>query len=123
MVDLLANDTDPDGDPMTVTAATLANAANRHACADAGTVVWTFTPAAGFTGNAVITYTVTDQDGATSTSTHTVTVGNAPPVLGSDHTGRPNDAPTRQSAGARHRQRAADLRHQPLPIAIPTAMR
>ena len=57
----------------TLTAATLATAG-------AGTVGFlangdiTFTPAAGFAGAAVINYTITDQDGDTSSSTLTVTV-------------------------------------------------
>ena len=74
VVDLAANDTDPDGDPLSVNTATLAVPANGTLTQNPTTKVWTFTPAAGFTGNAVINYTVTDQDGATSTSTHTVTV-------------------------------------------------
>ena len=59
--------------PATLTAATLATAG-------AGTVGFlangdiTFTPAAGFAGAAVINYTITDQDGDTSSSTLTVTV-------------------------------------------------
>ena len=59
--------------PTTLTAATLATAG-------AGTVGFlangaiTFTPAAGFAGAAVINYTITDQDGDTSSSTLTVTV-------------------------------------------------
>ena len=83
VVDLAANDTDPDGDPLSVNTATLAVPANGTLTQNPTTKVWTFTPAAGFTGNAVINYTVTDQDGATSTSTHTVTVEantNQPPI-------------------------------------------
>ena len=59
--------------PATLTAATLATAG-------AGTVGFltngaiTFTPTAGFAGAAVINYTITDQDGDTSSSTLTVTV-------------------------------------------------
>ena len=41
-------------------------------------MAWTFTPADGFTGTAVINYTLTDQDGATASSTHDVVVA-APP--------------------------------------------
>jgi hypothetical protein len=71
-VNLLANDTDPDGDPLSVTAATLANPADGTLTNVGG--VWTFTPAAGFTGNAVINYTIQDQDGATDIAQHTISV-------------------------------------------------
>ena len=85
VVDLLANDSDPDGDTLTVTAAMLANAANGTLTQDPVTLAWTFTPAAGFIGTATINYTITDADGATATATHDVTVSantNLPPVLG-----------------------------------------
>ena len=72
LVTFLANDTDPDGDTMTVTAATLANPANGTLTNAAG--AWTFTPAPGFTGTAVINYTIADPSGATASSTHVVTV-------------------------------------------------
>jgi hypothetical protein len=41
--------------------------------------VWTFVPAKGFTGQATITYTIADNQGAQSASTHTVIVG-LPPI-------------------------------------------
>ena len=78
VVDLLANDTDADGDPLTVTSATVPAAQGTLSLS--GTT-WTFTPASGFSGTATITYTIQDQDGATDTATHTVVVGNAAPVL------------------------------------------
>ena len=79
VVDLLGNDTDPDGDPLTVTAASVDPA--QGTVAFDGTS-WVFTPAAGFNGPATISYTIEDQDGATSSATHTVTVTpNDPPVL------------------------------------------
>jgi large repetitive protein len=72
IVDLLRNDTDPDRDPLTVSTATVPAAQ--------GTVVfngtnWVFTPVTGFTGTATISYTITDIDGATASSTHNVLVG------------------------------------------------
>ena len=78
IIPVLTNDTDPDGDPLTVTTATAAN----------GTVVInangtiTYTPRANFNGTDIITYTISDGQGGTSTATVTVTVA---PV---------NDAPT-----------------------------
>ena len=76
VVDLLANDTDADGDPLTVTSATVPAAQGTLALS--GTT-WTFTPASGFSGTATITYTIADQDGATDTATHTVVVGERRP--------------------------------------------
>ncbi|MCB1510383.1 MAG: DUF4347 domain-containing protein, partial [Hyphomicrobiaceae bacterium] len=78
-VNLLANDTDPDGDTLTVTSASLTNASDGTLVFVPGTG-WVFTPALGFSGSASISYTIQDIDGATSTGTHTVTVANAPPV-------------------------------------------
>jgi hypothetical protein len=83
VVNLTANDVDPDEDPLTVTAATLADPSTGSLTNDGG--VWTFTPAAGFTGAAVINYTIEDQDGSVSSSTHEVFVGPiTPPVAMND---------------------------------------
>ena len=74
---VLANDTDPDGNTLTVTANT--NPAN-------GTVTrsgssFTYTPKAGFTGTDTFTYAVSDGKGGTATGTVTITVtaANQPP--------------------------------------------
>ena len=75
---VLANDTDPDGDPLSVTSASALH----------GTVVrnldgtLTYTPAANYNGADTISYQVTDGHGGTATATVAVTVA---PV---------NDAPT-----------------------------
>ncbi len=67
---VLANDSDPDGDPLTVTAATAPN----------GTVVInangtiTYTPRVNFNGTDTVTYTISDGNGGTSTATLTITV-------------------------------------------------
>jgi large repetitive protein len=90
---VLANDLDPDGDPLTVTAATSPN----------GTVVinpdgtLTFTPALNFNGPATITYTVSDGKGGTTTATAIITVTplNDPPVAGADVAATPEDTPVR----------------------------
>ncbi len=69
-IPVLANDSDPDGDPLTVTAA---DAANGSVVIEAdGTV--TYTPNPDFNGTDTITYTISDGNGGTSTATVTVTV-------------------------------------------------
>ena len=78
---LVANDTDVDGDTLTVTAVA---GATHGTVALAGDTV-TFTPDANFGGAASFTYTMTDGT-ATDTATVTVTVGGAndPPVATDD---------------------------------------
>ncbi|WP_198356968.1 Ig-like domain-containing protein, partial [Hydrogenophaga crassostreae] len=77
---LLTNDTDPDGDPLTVTAASLVDPTQ-------GTLTqlpdgsWQFTSAPGVSGPVLVNYTITDQDGATDSAVHTVNVANQPPVI------------------------------------------
>ncbi len=94
VVPLLANDTDPDGDPLTVTAATLADPTQGTLSQDPVTLEWTFTPSATFvTGSAVINYTIEDQDGGTDTAIHTVTIGNAPPAPQPPVTPPPGEPP------------------------------
>ncbi|MDT8326987.1 MAG: Hint domain-containing protein [Roseovarius sp.] len=81
-IPVLANDDDPDGDPLTVTEATAPN----------GTVVinpdntLTYTPDPDFNGPDEITYTVDDGNGGTATGTVAVTVSpvNDAPVAGDD---------------------------------------
>ncbi|KAG1647844.1 hypothetical protein GQR58_030292 [Nymphon striatum] len=91
-VDLLANDTDPEGNPLTVTAATVP--------ADQGTVtapvdgMVEFTPADGFEGEAVISYTISDGEGGEDSAVHVITVGdNAAPVAVDDEATTPEDEP------------------------------
>ena len=69
-IPVLANDTDPTGQPLTVTSAEAPNGSvtlNPN-----GTI--TYTPDPNYNGPDIITYTVTDPDGNTSTSTVAVTV-------------------------------------------------
>jgi large repetitive protein len=77
-VAVLGNDTDVDGDPLTVTSATSPNGA--VTINPDGTI--TFTPTANFNGPTTITYTISDGNGGTSTATVTLTVAavNDPPV-------------------------------------------
>jgi len=78
-IDVLANDADPDGDPLTVTSVSQPAS---------GTVVnngdfVTYTPAAGFQGEDSFTYSVSDGT-ETASATVTVTVSNDAPVLQAD---------------------------------------
>ena len=70
IIPVLANDSDPDGDPLTVLSA---NAANGTVVINANGSI-TYTPAFNFNGTDTITYTITDGQGGTSTATVTVTV-------------------------------------------------
>lgn len=69
-VDVLANDTDPNGDTLSI--ASFGQGANGTVTQVGGTLV--YTPVAGFTGTDTFTYTVTDPAGNTSSATVTVTV-------------------------------------------------
>lgn len=76
IIPVLANDTDPDFDPLTVTGAT--DGANGTTTVNGdGTV--TYTPNAGFSGTDTFDYSISDGNGGTDTATVTVTVGVAPP--------------------------------------------
>jgi Ca2+-binding RTX toxin-like protein len=68
---LLANDTDADGNPLTVTA--VGNATHGSVVLSNGTI--TFTPGANYNGPASFTYTVSDGQGGTATATVNVNVG------------------------------------------------
>jgi Ca2+-binding RTX toxin-like protein len=85
VIDVLENDTDPDGDPLTVTGASSPD----------GTVTinpdgtLTFTPDENFNGPTEITYTVSDGNGGTDTATVTVDVtpvNDAPDAMDDDGT-------------------------------------
>ena len=74
IIAVLGNDTDVDGDPLSVTGAT----------SDDGTVVinddgtMTFTPAEGFSGEATINYAISDGNGGVDAAVVTVSVGEDP---------------------------------------------
>ncbi len=79
--DVTANDTDPDGDTLSVTGFTQAN---NGTVADNGDGTFTYTPNADFNGNDSFTYTVDDGNGGTDTATVNVTVnavGDAPTAV------------------------------------------
>ena len=67
---VLTNDTDPDGNPLTITAVTQ----GAHGTVTRQTTSVTYTPAATFVGTDSFTYTITDGQGASATATVTVNV-------------------------------------------------
>ena len=74
-INVLANDTDPEGKILTVTAVSVPAAQGDVVLNSDGTI--TFTPAAGFSGNATISYSISD---GTNTASSTATVGVGAPV-------------------------------------------
>ncbi|MEP6872967.1 MAG: tandem-95 repeat protein [Burkholderiales bacterium] len=84
-IPVLANDHDRDGDPLTVTGATLANPALGTLIVNPNGTL-SFTPANNTTGPVVIAYTVSDGHGGTDSATVTVNVGNNTPPTGADST-------------------------------------
>jgi uncharacterized repeat protein (TIGR01451 family) len=77
-VDVLANDSDPDGDALTVTGST-DGAFGTVSCAATGTC--TYTGGASFSGSDSFTYEVTDTGGATNTGFVRVCAATAPSAL------------------------------------------
>ena len=70
VINVLTNDTDPDSDPLTITAVT--QGSNGSVTFDAGSV--SYTPNANFHGNDSFTYTIDDGNAETDTATVFVTV-------------------------------------------------
>ncbi|WP_213287208.1 DUF4082 domain-containing protein [Bradyrhizobium sp. sGM-13] len=95
---LLANDTDPNGDPLTITG--VSNAVNGTVSFNAQTNVVTFTPTTGYTGAASFNYAISDGRGGTATATANLTVNtpsvslfsasDTPAVLSDSDTGQVN---------------------------------
>ncbi len=71
-VDLLANDTDPDGDALSVTNAIVP--AQEGTLVDNGDGTVTFTPAPNFNGTATISYEITDGNGGSDAAQHFIDV-------------------------------------------------
>lgn len=71
---LLANDTDPDGDTVTITGIVSGSAVNGTATFNAQTNAITFVPTAGYTGPASFGYAVSDGHGGTASATVTLNV-------------------------------------------------
>jgi hypothetical protein len=74
VIDVLANDTDPDGDPLTITL--VSDPANGSASISAENTIL-YTPIAGFT-EVSFTYTISDGNGGEATATVNITVNPAP---------------------------------------------
>ncbi|WP_298831212.1 Ig-like domain-containing protein [uncultured Piscinibacter sp.] len=74
MIDVLANDSDVEGEALTVTAASVADPSQGNVVVNADGTLG-FTPGADFSGTATISYTVRDASGATSAATVNVAVG------------------------------------------------
>jgi CshA-type fibril repeat protein len=75
-IDLLANDSDPDNDTLTV----IDNSdPSNGSVTDNGDGTFTYTPDGGFTGTDTFTYTVSDGNGGTDTATVTVVVNEGEP--------------------------------------------
>ncbi|MET3925244.1 DUF4082 domain-containing protein [Devosia sp. 2618] len=82
---LLANDTDPDSDPLSVTG--VSNAVNGTVTFNVQTNSVLFTPTAGYSGAASFVYAIADGRGGTSNATVNLTIAaapNRPPVAGND---------------------------------------
>ncbi|MEO8451735.1 MAG: Ig-like domain-containing protein, partial [Gemmatimonadota bacterium] len=81
---VLGNDSDPDSDPLTVTAVT--QPANGTATINSAGTAVSYSPPANFTGSASFTYTIGDGHGHTATATVVVTVTpvNDAPTAGND---------------------------------------
>ena len=82
-IDPLVNDTDPDGDPLTVTLQEAPANGTAELQSD-GTII--YTAQAGFSGTDSFTYTVSDGEFSSAPATVTIQVGttNAPPVAAND---------------------------------------
>jgi len=82
---LLANDTDPDGNTLTITG--VSGATNGTVAYNAQTNIVTFTPTTGYTGAASFTYAISDGNGGTASASVGLTVSaavNQPPVATND---------------------------------------
>jgi len=91
IVDVLANDTDPDGHPLVVTTPAPSAA---HGTVSCTSTACTYTPDSGFSGQDSFTYAISDGHGGTDTAVVTVTVtssSNGSPNAVDDSTTTPED--------------------------------
>ncbi|WP_386067957.1 Ig-like domain-containing protein [Tahibacter sp. UC22_41] len=93
-IPVLANDTDPENDPLTITGTSMP--AHGTVSFTAGQV--SYTPAPGYVGADSFTYTISDGHGGSDTATVTVTIGasgNRPPAAADDSAQTPPATPVR----------------------------
>jgi hypothetical protein len=90
-VNVLGNDSDPDGDPLTITV--VSTPGHGTAAIDSGQVV--YTPDADYNGPDSFTYTISDGNGGTATATVYITINpiNDPPVAVNDAGTTDQDVP------------------------------
>ena len=81
IISVLANDSDPEGDSLIISAVTQPISGT---VTDNGDGTLTYTPDSGFAGDATFTYTVSDGNGGTDTATVTVTVSEPEPTPPAD---------------------------------------
>lgn len=95
IVDLRGNDSDPDNGLDTLVIGDLAVDPSEGSVVDNGDGTVTFTPAAEFSGDAIISYSLTDPDGASDTAEAVVTVTpvNDAPIAEDDVMGTPYNTP------------------------------
>jgi outer membrane protein OmpA-like peptidoglycan-associated protein len=80
VIAVLTNDTDPDGNPLSISA--VGAAQNGTATINGSSI--SYLPRAGFAGSDSFTYTVSDGQGGTATANVTVTVSGRPPIANPD---------------------------------------
>ncbi|MBN1700092.1 MAG: tandem-95 repeat protein, partial [Spirochaetales bacterium] len=90
-IDVLANDSDPDGDTLTI--ASVGTPAHGSAEISEGTIL--YIPAADYYGSDTFTYTISDGNGGTDSATVTVTIEsiNDPPIAVTDEVETYEDTP------------------------------
>ncbi|MGB1255822.1 MAG: Ig-like domain-containing protein [Thiolinea sp.] len=81
MIDVLSNDSDPDGDRLSVSNHDSTSSQGGTVTVQAETQKLVYTPAADFTGTDTFTYTATDGNGNVRTATVTVVVGGSASTL------------------------------------------
>jgi uncharacterized protein YhjY with autotransporter beta-barrel domain len=92
VIDVLANDTDPDQDPLTITRLNTAPGGGNAEIAANGLSI-TYTPGPGFVGQDGFEYEISDGRGGTALGAVTVTVNNRPPVAVDDAVTTNQDTP------------------------------
>ena len=111
-----ANDSDPNGDPLTFA---LATGPSNGSVSVAANGSFTYTPNAGYSGADSFTYTVSDGNGGSATGTVNVTVGtnpNSPPVAVDDSVTTATNTPVNASVAGND----SDPNGDPLSFALAT---